>query len=219
MEKVMGRRGYLAMVDKFSNEMGEMTRGATTRAHKKKRGWVLAEEWKAGVSSTKKRPRVKKTVAEPVVKAEIVQKPPPPINIEEILRETASIESSSTPPSSPPPSESSAGMQSSPYRWTSEENQRFVDAVSLYGRDWRKVHAHVGTRTRAQIRSHAQKYFQSLNQQIAAVTEPLTETEPSEDSEQPEAVEAEKTEAPAEEVVTATVVPEETAGETTEKST
>ncbi|KAF4743142.1 hypothetical protein FOZ62_027597, partial [Perkinsus olseni] len=155
----------------------------------------------------------------PVVKAEIVHKPPPPINIEEILRETASMDSSSTPPSSPPPSESSVGMQSSPYRWTSEENQRFVDAVSLYGRDWRKVHAHVGTRTRAQIRSHAQKYFQSLNQQIAAVTEPLTETEPSEDSEQTEAVEAEKTEAPEEEVVTATVVPEETAGETTEKST
>ncbi|KAF4654586.1 hypothetical protein FOL47_009904 [Perkinsus chesapeaki] len=158
------------MVDKCSNEMDERQRGATTRAHKKNRGWILAEEWKAGISSTKKRPRPKKPADESVVKIEPTPKPPP-ISIEDILRETVSIESSSTPPSSPPPSESSTGMQSSPYRWTAEENQRFVDAVSLYGRDWRKVHAYVGTRTRAQIRSHAQKYFQSLNQQIAAVTE------------------------------------------------
>lgn len=39
MEVIMGRRGYLKMVDKCCKAMDEATRGTTTRsAHKKKRG-------------------------------------------------------------------------------------------------------------------------------------------------------------------------------------
>lgn len=31
--------------------------------------------------------------------------------------------------------------------------------LELYGKDWKKIEALVGSRTGAQIRSHAQKYF------------------------------------------------------------
>ncbi|GMI56565.1 hypothetical protein ScalyP_jg11962 [Parmales sp. scaly parma] len=48
-------------------------------------------------------------------------------------------------------------------RWTSEEHALFVQGLSLYGRDWRKVANNIKTRTNAQIRSHAQKYFSKLS--------------------------------------------------------
>eukprot|EP00826_Nyctotherus_ovalis_P011670 TRINITY_DN13037_c0_g3_i1.p1 TRINITY_DN13037_c0_g3~~TRINITY_DN13037_c0_g3_i1.p1 ORF type:complete len:276 (+),score=33.47 TRINITY_DN13037_c0_g3_i1:158-985(+) len=44
-------------------------------------------------------------------------------------------------------------------RWTSEEKQHFVEALHIYGKDWKKVQAYVGTRTGTQVRSHAQKHF------------------------------------------------------------
>ncbi len=37
-----------------------------------------------------------------------------------------------------------------------------MEALEIYGRDWKKVQAHVGTRTTTQARSHAQKYFAKL---------------------------------------------------------
>ncbi|CAD8111000.1 unnamed protein product [Paramecium primaurelia] len=55
-------------------------------------------------------------------------------------------------------------------RWVKEEHQRFVEALSLHGKNWKKVEEYVGTRSGAQIRSHAQKFFNRLekefNQQI-----------------------------------------------------
>jgi SHAQKYF class myb-like DNA-binding protein len=44
-------------------------------------------------------------------------------------------------------------------RWTREEHQRFVDGLKKFGKNWKKVEEYVGTRTGAQIRSHAQKFF------------------------------------------------------------
>jgi hypothetical protein len=37
-----------------------------------------------------------------------------------------------------------------------------MEALELYGKNWNKVHRYVGTRTSAQTRSHAQKYFNKL---------------------------------------------------------
>lgn len=43
--------------------------------------------------------------------------------------------------------------------WSSNEHSRMLEALQLYKRDWAKVTRHVGTRSAAQVRSHAQKYF------------------------------------------------------------
>ena len=44
-------------------------------------------------------------------------------------------------------------------RWTPEEHARFLKAIKLYGKEWKKVGKFVGTRSGSQIRSHAQKHF------------------------------------------------------------
>ena len=49
-------------------------------------------------------------------------------------------------------------------RWAPDEHARFVKALQLFGRNWRKVEKFVGTRKGSQIRSHAQKYFVKLGQ-------------------------------------------------------
>lgn len=53
-------------------------------------------------------------------------------------------------------------------RWTREEHEKFLTALNLFGREWRKVADYIKSRTSAQIRSHAQKYFAKLEKEAAA---------------------------------------------------
>jgi len=46
--------------------------------------------------------------------------------------------------------------------WTDEEHQKFLEALKLFDRDWKKIENFIGTKTVIQIRSHAQKYFMKV---------------------------------------------------------
>ncbi|KAL4462623.1 hypothetical protein ABPG74_000453 [Tetrahymena malaccensis] len=50
-------------------------------------------------------------------------------------------------------------------RWTKDEHKKFIEGIQKYGRNWKKVEEHIGTRTGAQIRSHAQKFFNRLEKE------------------------------------------------------
>lgn len=53
-------------------------------------------------------------------------------------------------------------------KWTEEEHKRFLDAMEMFGNIWKKVENYIGTRSTAQIRSHAQKHFRRLRGQVIA---------------------------------------------------
>ena len=44
-------------------------------------------------------------------------------------------------------------------KWAVKEHKRFLKAMKLFGNAWPEVVKYIGTRTAAQIRSHAQKYY------------------------------------------------------------
>ena len=48
-------------------------------------------------------------------------------------------------------------------RWTRAEHEEFLRCLNIYGREWKKVSQRITTRTAAQIRSHAQKFFKKMN--------------------------------------------------------
>lgn len=58
-------------------------------------------------------------------------------------------------------------------RWTAEEHQLFLEAINQFGREWDKVQAVVKSRSLAQVRSHAQKYFLKLskNEELEKLSE------------------------------------------------
>ncbi|KAL0927504.1 hypothetical protein M5K25_001679 [Dendrobium thyrsiflorum] len=53
-------------------------------------------------------------------------------------------------------------------RWTSEEHNKFLEALKLHGRAWRRIEAHIGSKTTVQIRSHAQKFFSKVTRESSS---------------------------------------------------
>ena len=54
--------------------------------------------------------------------------------------------------------------------WSEDEHKLFLQGLEQHGRKWKKIAAVVGTRTRGQIQSHAQKYFAKLEKLESAKT-------------------------------------------------
>ena len=63
-------------------------------------------------------------------------------------------------------------------RWAHKEHEKFIlgnhinnhrKALSMYKRDWKKVETFIGTRSGAQIRSHAQKFFTRIEKEYPEV--------------------------------------------------
>ena len=50
-------------------------------------------------------------------------------------------------------------------RWSCEEHKKFIEGLMKFGKNWKKVEEHIGTRSGAQIRSHAQKFFKRLERE------------------------------------------------------
>ncbi|KAK4527802.1 hypothetical protein GAYE_SCF45G5733 [Galdieria yellowstonensis] len=66
--------------------------------------------------------------------------------------------------SRPPPSTSDSASRCQSRYWTPEEHQRFLEAIQIYGhKDVKSIATYVGTRSRTQVRTHAQKYFQRIS--------------------------------------------------------
>lgn len=47
-------------------------------------------------------------------------------------------------------------------RWSEDEHKKFIQAIFLYGNDWKLVQKHIKTRSSTQSRSHSQKFFLKL---------------------------------------------------------
>ena len=69
---------------------------------------------------------------------------------------------SSKPKTTKSPAKQQPKKSSSSGRWSREEHKAFLEGLKIYGREWKKVAHNIPTRTSAQIRSHAQKYFAKL---------------------------------------------------------
>ena len=51
-------------------------------------------------------------------------------------------------------------------KWTEEEHEKFIEGILLYGNEWKKVQGIIKTRSSAQARSHAQKFFLKIKKSI-----------------------------------------------------
>ena len=48
-------------------------------------------------------------------------------------------------------------------RWTLDEHKKFINALFLFGNNWKQIKSFIGTRSCPQARSHAQKFFVKLH--------------------------------------------------------
>lgn len=60
-------------------------------------------------------------------------------------------------------------------RWSKDEHFRFLEALKLFGKEWRRVQQHVCTRTSTQARSHAQKFFVKVEKRNQTLEEFLAD--------------------------------------------
>ena len=51
-------------------------------------------------------------------------------------------------------------------KWTEEEHEKFIEGILIYGNEWKKVQDIIKTRSSAQARSHAQKFFLKIKKSI-----------------------------------------------------
>ena len=51
-------------------------------------------------------------------------------------------------------------------KWTEEEHEKFIEGILIYGNEWKKVQEIIKTRSSAQARSHAQKFFLKIKKSI-----------------------------------------------------
>lgn len=58
------------------------------------------------------------------------------------------------------------GIRFNTGRWQQEEHQKFIEAMFLYGNEWKRVQEHIVTRSATQARSHAQKFFIRLRKRF-----------------------------------------------------
>lgn len=59
-------------------------------------------------------------------------------------------------------------------RWTPDEHKAFLAGLAVYGREWNRVARDIPTRSSAQVRSHAQKYFAKLEKEKRDASWPVS---------------------------------------------
>lgn len=114
---------------------------------------------------------LQKKVPEPILKTKKQRLAPPPMPLVEKQKPSSDTLACgknshfSTAVSSVDVTSSSAFVSKknpSQGRWTRKEHEAFLEGLNIHGREWKKVALKISTRTSAQIRSHAQKYFSKL---------------------------------------------------------
>ena len=70
--------------------------------------------------------------------------------------------------------------------WTDEEHVRFLEAIRLFGKNWREITRYVATRSRQSVYSHAQKFRKRVQKEPlldgADCAQILSELEPHDSS-------------------------------------